>query len=195
LFGAAQSVIDYWTDRRGRDKALEISRVTGVVPAFKYHDWVRDVRSASLTPHLLVAYVLAVQLKRVPQRTENALRLHLHEGNFTADTEFTIWAEPSSLHTGSGGLAVPVDCRYDELPRFVEKAEWDVIRPNLVNHVRRATSGKSVPLFWWHTEEQDLAGGHVHVEVEAMSFDKILAGVGVIAAWSENEGYQRGSPL
>ena len=170
---AAESVVDYWQSTAGRNKAKEIATVCKK-EVFRYDEWRKLVLSADARPQRLVAYVLTVQLVSTPQRTQNALKQQLDKGTFASGTTFRVWVVPASLSCTDGSLAVPLNCSIDEITRLVEPSEWTTVMPRLVKHVRRRLLSTGIPIFWWHSEDQDLQWGYTRVDAEGVPLDTIL---------------------
>jgi hypothetical protein len=80
----------------------------------------------------------------------------LRKGDFAEDARFTVWVIPRQLCTEAGASVVPLmNVRYAEFRHLVNKAEWKVLKGTLVQFYRKMALGADVPLFWWHSEEQD----------------------------------------
>jgi hypothetical protein len=123
---------------------------------WKYSDWsVRVLRDGNLAKRE-VLYLVAVQLTATRHRTQKALKDQLRKGDFSEDALFTAWVVPRQLSTVEGSAVVPLlDVRYSALRHLVSTAEWKAVKEGLVRFYGRLSLDAAVPLFWWHSQEQD----------------------------------------
>jgi hypothetical protein len=177
LFGSPERVVAFWKHKQGQAAAKRFQTGSGR-ERFKYDLWADQVcKKGSVNPHLLIAYVLAVQLTQVSHPTPGSLLRQLQKGSFKDEAEFTVWVVPSTLTAnGQGCVAVPLTrCRYTLLQQLVEGAEWAAVEPRLVNHVKRSMSGSGVGAFWWHSSgTQDSEWNFSRIETPAVPFVDIL---------------------
>jgi hypothetical protein len=103
-----------------------------------------------------MAYLAAVQLTATRHRTQSALVEQLRKGQFLDDTKFTVWVVPQALRTRDGPALIPIEgVKYSILRKLSTTAEWKVMEKKLVQHHQFLAMGADVPLFWWHSEQQD----------------------------------------
>jgi hypothetical protein len=162
LFGAAEGIIGYWRSPTGHQRARNFAlrrQVEGSdtkLDVWKYSDWsVRVLRDGNLAKRE-VLYLVAVQLTATRHRTQKALKDQLRKGDFSEDALFTVWVVPRQLSTVEGSVVVPLlDVRYSVLRHLVNTAEWKAMKGGLVRFYGRLSLDAVVPLFWWHSQEQD----------------------------------------
>ena len=89
---------------------------------------------------------------------------------------FTVWVVPTLLQTRRGSVLVPLlEVSYAALRRMVSAAEWTVVNARLVESYYHLAMDSEVPLFWWHSPEQDEKAGFLRDGVDdSVSLSSVL---------------------
>jgi site-specific DNA-cytosine methylase/exonuclease III len=181
MFGSAEAISDYWRSDTGNRRTSELQRRRTrwdgqeAVARFRYEDWSRRACQGYLQA-VEIKYVVAVQLKSVRQKTHAAWLQRLRNTGLADTDVYDVWVVPTALYEPTGCAILPIlGMRGCHLRTLVSEDEWSGVCGRLRDQFKAVSLNGSVPLFWWHTPEEDSQWGLERSGEDSYPLAEILA--------------------